>query len=521
MANKTLVASLRDALIPQTDTANSENAPAYALAPKQALAQYAATGCFGRTFYATAEEQLTRVLELCDALVDHGDKEFIARVAVYSRTQSFMKDMPALLCAWLSTRDARLHEAVFARVIDNTRMLRTYVQILRSGVVGRKSLGTAPKRLVREWLASRDEDTLFSSSAGQSPSLSDIVKMVHPKPAGPKREAFYGYMLGRTYDSNALPKLVTQFELFKSGGVSEVPDLPFRLLSALPLSQNDWVRIAKNATWQTTRMNLNTFARHGVFEAPDLTSLIAARLRDAGEIQRARVFPYQLLTAFQNCDASVPEDVRNALQDAMELAIENVPTIADKVVVCPDVSGSMRSPVTGYRAGSTTGVQCVDVAALVAASVLRKNQSATVLPFEQAVVPVDLNSRDSVMTNAGRLASIGGGGTNCSAPVRLLNQQKAAADLVIFVSDNQSWVDQGRGRGTALLAEWSEFRQRNPNARLVCLDVQPNQTTQAAERADILNIGGFSDQVFEVISAFASGQLEADHWIARIEAVVI
>ena len=521
MANKTLFASLGDALIPQTDTVNSENAPAYALASKQALAQYAATGCFGRTFYVTAEEQLTRVLELCDALIDHGDKEFIARVAVYSRAQSFMKDMPALLCAWLSTRDARLHEAVFARVIDNARMVRTYVQILRSGVVGRKSLGTAPKRLVREWLASRDEDALFSSSAGQSPSLSDIVKMVHPKPADPKRQAFYGYMLGRSYDSNALPKLVMQFELFKAGGVSDVPDLPFMLLSALPLSQSDWVSIAKNATWQTTRMNLNTFARHGVFEEPDLASLIAARLRDPGEIQRARVFPYQLLTAYQNCDASVPEDVRNALQDAMELAIGNVPTIAGKVVVCPDVSGSMRSPVTGYRAGSTTRVQCVDVAALVAASVLRKNQSATVLPFEQAVVPVDLNSRDSVMTNAGRLASIGGGGTNCSAPVRLLNQQKASADLIIFVSDNESWVDQGRGRGTALLAEWSEFRQRNPNARLVCLDVQPNQTTQAAERADILNIGGFSDQVFEVISAFASGQLEADHWVARIEAVVI
>jgi len=205
----------------------------------------------------------------------------------------------------------------------------------------------------------------------------------------------------------------------------------------------------------------------------------------------------------------------------MELAIANVPLIEGRVVVCPDVSGSMKSPVTGHRAGSTTSVRCVDVAALVAASVLRKNQSATVLPFEQAVVPGDLNSRDSVMTNAGRLASIGGGGTNCSAPVRLLNQQKAKADLVLFVSDNESWVDQGRGRGTALLAEWSEFRQRNPKARLVCLDIQPNQTTQAAERADILNIGGFSDQVFEVISAFASGQLEADHWTARIEAVAV
>jgi 60 kDa SS-A/Ro ribonucleoprotein len=122
MANQTLFASLREASIPQTNTVNSENAPAYALAPKQALAQYAATGCFGRTFYATAEGQLARVLELCNSL----DAEFVARVAIYSRTQSFMKDMPALLCAWLAAHDARLHEAVFPRVIDNARMLRTY-----------------------------------------------------------------------------------------------------------------------------------------------------------------------------------------------------------------------------------------------------------------------------------------------------------------------------------------------------------------------------------------------------------
>ena len=72
-----------------------------------------------------------------------------------------------------------------------------------------------------------------------------------------------------------------------------------------------------------------------------------------------------------------------------------------------------------------------------------------------------------------------------------------------------------------MLAEWSEFRRRNPKARLVCLDVQPNQTTQAVERGDILNIGGFSDQVFEVISAFAAGQLKADHWIARVDTVAI
>jgi TROVE domain len=124
-----------------------------------------------------------------------------------------------------------------------------------------------------------------------------------------------------------------QFEQFKAGEALDVPDLPFMLLSALPLSQKDWVSIAKNVSWQTTRMNLNTFARHGVFEAHGLTDVIAARLRDAAEIERARVFPYQLLTAYQNCDAAVPQEVRNALQDAMELAIANVPSIAGEVVV--------------------------------------------------------------------------------------------------------------------------------------------------------------------------------------------
>ena len=99
MANKTLFASLRDALIPQTDTVNSENAPAYALAPKQALAQYAATGCFGRTFYATADEQL----DSRPRTVRRGRCPSSSRASAFTlgRT-SFMKDMPALLCAWLS-----------------------------------------------------------------------------------------------------------------------------------------------------------------------------------------------------------------------------------------------------------------------------------------------------------------------------------------------------------------------------------------------------------------------------------
>src|SRR5262249_13925237 len=181
-------------------------------------------------------------------------------------------------------------------------------------------------------------------------------------------------------------------------------------------------------------------------------------LRNRENIAKAKVFPYQLMVAYTQTESTVPTDIRDALQDAMEIAISNVPAITGQVYVCPDVSGSMRSPTTGHRQGATSVVKCVDVAALVAAAIMRQNRTAEVLPFEHQVVNLRLNGRDSVMTNAQKLANIGGGGTNCSAPLAHLNQRRAMGDLVIFVSDNESWVDAARGRGTALMQEWEKFR---------------------------------------------------------------
>jgi 60 kDa SS-A/Ro ribonucleoprotein len=141
------------------------------------------------------------------------------------------------------------------------------------------------------------------------------------------------------------------------------------------------------------------------------------------------------------------------------------------------------------------------------------------MPFEQGVVEVDLNPRDSIMTNAGKLAAVGGGGTNCSAPVERLVAERAKVDLVVFVSDNQSWMDARTAQGTALMQAFGRLKARNPQAKLVCIDLQPYGTMQAAEREDVLNVGGFSDTVFEIVARFADGTLGPDHWVGEIETI--
>jgi 60 kDa SS-A/Ro ribonucleoprotein len=514
MANSTLF-NTRAAALPAADARNEACGKAYAFSAKHALAQYAVTGCLNGTYYADAQQQLDTVLRLCGQV----PVEFIAQTAVYCRERGHMKDMPALLCAALATLDTGVLKQVFDRVIDDGKMLRNFVQIVRSGVAGRKSLGTAPKRLVQRWFERRDDNTVFRASIGQSPSLGDVVKMVHPRPATPQRAALYAWLCGRQHDCAALPATVAAFERWKEQRAGDLPDVPFQMLTAQPLTDAQWAQIARKAPWQMMRMNLNTFLRHGVFKDRANVRMIANRLRDRDAIRKARAFPYQLMAAFMNADASLPRDITDALQDAMEIAVENVPAIAGKVWILPDVSGSMHSPATGHRAGATTKVRCIDVAALVAAAFVRANADARVLPFSDDVVPAKLNARDSIMTNAQKLASLPSGGTNCSAPLAWLNRQQAKGDLVLYVSDNESWMDANLGgRATQTMAEWDNFRRRNPGAKLVCLDIQPYAHTQAKEQSGILNVGGFSDAVFEIIAQFAAGKMVAGHWVRSIEA---
>jgi len=121
MANQTLFQSLIGAFLPSTDVVNDAGGKAYAIQPKQALAQYAATGCLNGTFYAGADAQLETVL----ALAQQVEPEFVAKVAIHAREIGHMKDMPALLLAILAVRDVQVVKRVFARVCTNGKMVRT------------------------------------------------------------------------------------------------------------------------------------------------------------------------------------------------------------------------------------------------------------------------------------------------------------------------------------------------------------------------------------------------------------
>ena len=95
----------------------------------------------------------------------------------------------------------------------------------------------------------------------------------------------------------------------------------------------------------------------------------------------------------------------------------------------------------------------------------------------------------------------------------------------VLVSDQESWVGTGRGGSTAVMIQWQKFVSNQvrlhgksfAGPKLVCIDLQPYTTTQAPDRSDILNVGGFSDAVFGVVAAFLAD--DGVRFVADVEAV--
>jgi 60 kDa SS-A/Ro ribonucleoprotein len=531
---------------PAADTVNSAGGAAYLRTEKSALAQIAVTNCFNGTFYATAEQNLE--LAKKSALALKNDPEFIAKTAIYCRDKAYMKDMPAFLTAFLATIDSKLFRKVFPIVINNGKMLRNFVQIGRSGAVGKviNMSSGAVRHAIRDWFASKDPEFIFRASIGNDPSMRDILRMCRPKPENDTKAALYAYLKGAEYvesermlvtrnrdksikysnSFDALPAIVKQYESFKKTHKGEIPNVDFRMLDSV-LTKDElkklWASTAQNSSWTTTRMNLNNFEKYGVFTDTALVDKIASRLSDKDQVAKAKCYPYQLMMAYNATESnSMPTKVKNSIQDAMEHSIDNVPVFKGKTVVCVDTSGSMSSPITGNRVGATTKVRCVDVASLFACSVLRKNQESEIIPFDQTVHKSTLNPRDTVITNSAKLAKFGGGGTDCACAIRELNKNKKSFDTIIFVSDNESWVDGGYSyKGTGLLNEWNIFKSNNPKAKLVCIDLTPGSTSQVKPHKDILQVGGWSDSVFDVIASFIEYGDSQDHWVNEIEKVTV
>lgn len=496
---------------------NEAGGSAYSMSHEHALAQYIVAGMFDNTCYIDGNTQLNRIKDLANKC----SNDFIMRLAVYAHEYGYMKDTSAYLLGYLMKQnDKSYFKRAFPRVITNGRMLRTFVQIVRSGTFGSRSFGTVAKKTIQDYLNNCTDKQIINASIGNDPSLKDVIMMVHPKANNSQRNQLYRWVCGFDFDKKQLPAELQKYLKLQRdpSGFTELPKVPFQMYTSMDLTDAGWKAIFDISTWQQIRTNLATFDRHNVFSDFAYVNKAIERLVSRDDILRSKVMPYSVFSAYLNA-GSIPARIKDALNTALQISLENIPKINGKTVLAIDYSGSMT-----WKINLKSSVRHIDIAAVFAAALKFHNPEAEIVLFNSHARDYIVNSGTTLLQLANDISRLANGGTDCGAALKHIydkGRYSGMPDNIIIISDNQSWLGFNKGHKTTTQRIFDNIRQINPRAKMVNIDIAPISSSQTSPSEHVLNIGGFNDTVFKIVSDFFESKGDKSFWVNKIKTIEI
>jgi 60 kDa SS-A/Ro ribonucleoprotein len=97
------------------------------------------------------------------------------------------------------------------------------------------------------------------------------------------------------------------------------------------------------------------------------------------------------------------------------------------------------------------------------------------------------------------------------------SEEHHARMLAAFEAAYDEWL--AAPGQTSAHAAYLRLREQCPAVRLICIDLQPYGSVQVLDRPDVLNLGGFSDHVFELVAEWAKSPQSSSYWVDEVEAV--
>lgn len=368
---------------------------AAAVPPKNALAalRRATMSCmlWEDGFYESGAAIADRI----KALVAQCSTEDVSALAIEARTSFKLRHAPLWLLASLAdagrTANAETIAAVISRADEMGEMLAQFWKDKR------RPLPAQLKRGLAQAFTKFDEYQLGKYDRKTAIKLRDVLRLAHPKPASDEQAALWKRVIDGTL---ATPDT---WEVALSGGADKKATFE-RLLREEKLGYLALLR------------NLRNMAEAGV----DTSLVRSAILARKGA---HNVLPFRFVTAARHAPMFEP-----ALDEALCAAIEHLPVLPGKTVVCVDTSGSMSNKLSA----KSELTRC-DAAAVLGSMI---NGDVRLLSFASGVEELPprrgMAGADTIRNAVGRV----GHGTDIAGVVRAA--QSLGPDRIVVITDEQS-----------------------------------------------------------------------------------
>jgi hypothetical protein len=462
-------------------TYNISGHAAYAMDDKTKLATMALTTLFGEDkFYGDNSAEL---ISLAARLCQRGDGLYVAKLAVWARTQGNLRTVSHVLAAVVAHECSgegfvrpMVRTIATQRGDDGTEMLAAHAALYGTKVRWPHAL----QRGVRDALEQMDAYQIAKyQSAHREFKMRDTLRICHPVARSVEAAEAMDACVARTL---AVPK-GWESELSQRGNTAEVWN---ELVSEGRLGYMAMLR------------NLRNVIASGADVAP-----VLGMLGNPSAVRRSRQLPFRFYSAWRELKAAglLTTRVTRALDQALALSCDNVEPLHGRTAVLVDTSGSM-----GFCLSGRSKVSCRDTAAVLAALLAHISDDAWVCRFDTTASPLAFTGT-SVLADIESVPA-SGGGTNMAAGFDCLMESGFDADRVVVLSDNEvnghSWMTKDFGYKT-IQSKLDEYRAKvGHDVWCHAIDLQ-GYGTQQFMGAMVNVMGGWSEQVLRFVALAEQG----------------
>jgi len=456
-------------------TKNHDGYSAYKMADKAKLVTQVITSFVNETkFYSDNTEEMKSVI----TNVIKSDPEFVSKLAVFARREFNMRSVAHLLTAYLANIPEgkpyvrRTVKGVTLRGDDATEILACYLNTFG------KPIPNSLRKGLKEVFATFDAYTLAKyKGEGKTVKMRDLLCLCRPRPMSEEQTHLWKQVLEGT-----LPTPYTwETELSAKGNKKEVWE---ELISSGKLPYMAALRNCRNIV-SVNPDNLDDYLKF---------------ISDPSKVKHSKQFPFRYLSAYRT-NTSAGSKVLDALEDAADASISNLPAIPGRTVIAIDTSGSMSSAVS-----AKSDVRCCDIATMLGLIANRICEDSIVYQFDTRIRQAPASKRTGLLY-ATMHESMCGGGTRMSLPFTKMIEDHIKCDRVIILSDNMcnhssGWY--GYDETVQVLAD--KYRRESGNNIWVhAIDLQGYGTQQfAGPKTNI--IAGWSEKIFDFILMAEQGE---------------
>lgn len=538
---------------------NEMGAAAFKLNDKEELVSTVMTTFLHDSYYEKEREIVNRIIDKLDKV----DPLFAAKLAIYARNDGNMRSVTHLIAAYIVRSAAgtewakRFYNKIVVRPDDMSEILSCYGNLNEMELTNKslRKIPNAIKKGFKEALERLDAYQIdkYKMNSRQV-KLIDLVNLLHPTPTQKNEEAYKRLMNGESlaglYESKVLEK-----EMSKAGQTAKTTE------EKREAKQEAISAVLDNVKGMPI-FNLLRNLRNIILYAPNRVDDAIEQLTTKQKVLNSRLLPFRFATAYEEIEKmsyngkttstaiafesdidsmtvtrsefdTIKTKVLDAIEKALEYSCENIPDLEGNTAILIDDSGSMRGDAGGSsRVSAFSNTNSSMIGHLFGSMFAWKQKDVYVGLFGDRLIPVRVD-RSKRMLDFNKWSYQEGakcGGATEAGIYEFLRQcirEKKKVDNVIVFSDCQigdgaqtSWYGHSGSEHSAGFQElFKEFKKINPMCNFVVCNIRQVKGNSVFHKSQrILNIAGWSDKIFDLITSNCKG---FDAMIKEIEAIEI